>query len=602
MECQNAILSVIFMFLTSNATVYYIDPAGGNDVWSGTSTNTPFQTWEAVTDRGLWQAGNTILQKRGTTARLTDGIEINNVTGTSGSPLRIGSYGTDEQLPVILGSRDFSNTNDWTFLGNNQWGTTETNIADAGRDACVNMFGEEKQENVGNRVWSTNELQSAQDFYWDTTNKRVITYCIENPATYFGHIESCSHDIIKITGSAYVDIEDIYFKYAPSMAVGAYYSDNIHIRNCSASWGGGTVITAGRGGNAFGFYNGVQNSSVTGCYMSQWWDWGVCVEHWSSAGNNYVSTNNMFANNVIERCGGGIEVAHMVQVIDGLISDTSIINNVINDTGYGWAGHVNNVKGKGIACLAMDVAPVTSTHIASNTVDRFTSSGIKVQDVENSIVERNIIRNGDGTGDAVATALLIHGGGYLESTRESTGLFCYNLIYNNQARGLYIANNTPLSGDVEIYNNTFFNNGIVTNISPWVWANIYISGDVSRINFRNNISYSSGTYALSLASSSGTRFLSLDNNVYYREGTNAAIRYVSTDYSQIASYIAAVGSGYESHSMITNPCFVYPETGDFSLQSGSCCIDAGADLGFTEDFCGNPIRDIPDIGAFEYWP
>jgi len=69
----------------------------------------------------------------------------------------------------------------------------------------------------------------------------------------------------------------------------------------------------------------------------------------------------------------------------------------------------------------------------------------------------------------------------------------------------------------------------------------------------------------------------------------------------------------------TDPLMTDPANGDFTLQPNSPCIDAGVDVGLTEDYAGNPIgREIeaivkrimkriiiapigyPDIGAYEY--
>jgi hypothetical protein len=46
----------------------------------------------------------------------------------------------------------------------------------------------------------------------------------------------------------------------------------------------------------------------------------------------------------------------------------------------------------------------------------------------------------------------------------------------------------------------------------------------------------------------------------------------------------------------------YADSGDYTLQSSSPCIDAGTDLSFTQDYAGNPIVGDPDIGAYEYQP
>jgi hypothetical protein len=48
--------------------------------------------------------------------------------------------------------------------------------------------------------------------------------------------------------------------------------------------------------------------------------------------------------------------------------------------------------------------------------------------------------------------------------------------------------------------------------------------------------------------------------------------------------------GGTTNSIEADPIFVSPATGDFHLQSTSPCRNAGADVGLTEDFEGNPIR------------
>ena len=50
----------------------------------------------------------------------------------------------------------------------------------------------------------------------------------------------------------------------------------------------------------------------------------------------------------------------------------------------------------------------------------------------------------------------------------------------------------------------------------------------------------------------------------------------------------------------TDPLFTSPTTGGFTLQAISPCINAGMDVGLTEDYAGNPIWGLPDIGAYEY--
>ena len=53
-----------------------------------------------------------------------------------------------------------------------------------------------------------------------------------------------------------------------------------------------------------------------------------------------------------------------------------------------------------------------------------------------------------------------------------------------------------------------------------------------------------------------------------------------------------------------DPALVYVNYGaaDYRLRAGSPAIDAGLNLGFTQDIDGNPIVGAPDQGAYEYTP
>jgi hypothetical protein len=48
-----------------------------------------------------------------------------------------------------------------------------------------------------------------------------------------------------------------------------------------------------------------------------------------------------------------------------------------------------------------------------------------------------------------------------------------------------------------------------------------------------------------------------------------------------------------------DPLFISPTTKDYRLRANSPCINAGTDVGLTEDFRGREIIDPPDIGAYQ---
>ena len=58
-------------------------------------------------------------------------------------------------------------------------------------------------------------------------------------------------------------------------------------------------------------------------------------------------------------------------------------------------------------------------------------------------------------------------------------------------------------------------------------------------------------------------------------------------------------SSQDADSIVQDPLFVDASSNNFRLQSSSPCIDAGVDVGLTQDYSGNQVGTIPDIGAYE---
>ena len=120
--------------------------------------------------------------------------------------------------------------------------------------------------------------------------------------------------------------------------------------------------------------------------------------------------------------------------------------------------------------------------------------------------------------------------------------------------------------------------------------------NIDNFKFEHNTYYqSSGGRALS-CSSSGYSFLTLRNNIF-RVSTMGGTPGTHTHnlYSSTPSY--SLGTGEK----VGDARFVNAGAKDFSLQDGSPAIDAGLDLGYTEDFEDNPVPQgtVPDMGAFD---
>jgi hypothetical protein len=66
------------------------------------------------------------------------------------------------------------------------------------------------------------------------------------------------------------------------------------------------------------------------------------------------------------------------------------------------------------------------------------------------------------------------------------------------------------------------------------------------------------------------------------------------------TYSALQASHEGTGNITTDPLFV--SASDFHLQSTSLCINAGVDVGLTQDYEGRPVPwvGLPSIGAYEY--
>ena len=113
------LITVLLLALsfTANATTYYFS-ASGNDANNGTSTSTPWKTLSKFNSVFASKSpGDNFLFNRGDV--FYGSITISR-SGSSGSPITIGAYGTGAN-PVITG---FTTVSAWTNLGSNIWEST----------------------------------------------------------------------------------------------------------------------------------------------------------------------------------------------------------------------------------------------------------------------------------------------------------------------------------------------------------------------------------------------------------------------------------------------------------------------------------------------
>ena len=114
---------------------------------------------------------------------------------------------------------------------------------------------------------------------------------------------------------------------------------------------------------------------------------------------------------------------------------------------------------------------------------------------------------------------------------------------------------------------------------------------------KNNIFLEWGTNAITVTAPAAIANNTFDNNLYFDTGGTvfATIEVTARTFSAWQSVHSQDANGLNS-----DPLFRNAPAGNFSLQRGSPAIDAGVDVSLTQDYEGNSLVGLPDMGAYEY--
>lgn len=187
----------------------------------------------------------------------------------------------------------------------------------------------------------------------------------------------------------------------------------------------------------------------------------------------------------------------------------------------------------------------------------------------------------------------VYGSGYgvvVKGSNSYGGNIYYNLISNCwqgiRLKGVKKSN---------LYNNTITNN--LNNGTSLIYLSENVGSDGSdSTTIKNNIianlySGATNTYCIQVDTASNDGLIS-DYNCLYNLSTHYAAYEGAT--KTFATWQAL---GLDINSLNVNPEFT--SATDFSLQSTSDCINAGTDVGLTQDILGNPIVGDEDMGSYE---
>ena len=300
-----------------DATIaYYVDDTNGNDSWDG---HTPSTAW-----RSLQKVNNTPL-KPGTSVRFKRGGvwrgQLRIQSGSAAAALYYDAYGTGPS-PVILGSMNARNPSSWQAIGGNLWQSTATfqpqpgytnglpynNANDVGNiiygPTGTQQFGLVNPPKTGVEKWSQNLLNNPGDFFFRTTDYRVILYSTSNPAMAFPGIElAIDADLMNITFASHAYVQHLALRYGAGCGINGWSTSNLTFRDLDISYiGGGNLGGSGtRYGNGIQFWTNTRNNLVERSRIWQIYDDGITNQ---ASANGAVQYNITYRNNIIWNSAG----------------------------------------------------------------------------------------------------------------------------------------------------------------------------------------------------------------------------------------------------------------------------------------------------------
>jgi len=467
-------------------------------------------------------------------------------SGTVGNPIIY--QPAPGQNPVFDGSKIVTG---WISEGSNIWSAPFS----GGGATRLTFFDGVR----GNLKDSVTALTQSRDFYYDSVARKMYTYSATNPTTTYtnpgveGVIRAWN---VYINGKS-----DITFMGNIKITYGLFLmyivsSPRIIVDGLTFTQGAGGIINRG-------------NASIE-----------IKNNHFSQM---YFMLNGM-AN---AEDGAGVN-----------FSSVDSPNFSVHDNTF------TNIGGYGIG---LDSYQTTGGSIYNNILDNVTSDplnpepyGLEIRD--NTLVYGNEIKN-SGSTTATSTALQSNGNGnniYRNKVHDNRGaginarwaltnvIISYNLVYHNQAEGIYVETYGSTLRS-KIVNNTVYNNCLSKGIANFVLENL------DSVDVKNNIISNSGN-SLEFYIGPSTASQDIDHNLYYHPAGGNYFNYRGA----LVNLTSWKNYGNDKNSPNpSDPLFNNVALYDLTLTQSSPAKDVGIDVGLTSDNLGNPLNGLPDAGAYE---
>ncbi len=545
-----AVLAGALSAVSAFAATYYVKPSG-NDLADGLSDANAWATIAKVNATAL-SAGAQVLFQSGGVYR--DATLVPSGSGTSTSRIVYGAYGTGAK--PILTTAIVLPSSGWTTVGG---GVYSRPLATATRMVTVN-------NTYMVRAASLAAIVNGQYFWDSTTATLYVSDSAGSPNTTGKIYEAAQRDdvVLSTAGRDYITFQGLRFEKSSRGLVVVESASTYHtFDGCEFFAASSSTTRSGAGihaNNAAGLR--VLNSSLS--YLE---GDGMFIRDSTGVEVTANTVDHLFDL-------GGDDGPDGIQLdgISGTVNNFIVQNNVVH--------RETNTTNKGCIIVQGGTGGLVSgnrTYLGKFGIAIYTS---------NTVVENNYIE-GAGFNDSLRM---------WENDGQTNVTLRYNIVNGGANCALSIGNGTQTStpmANINVYNNLFYN-------SYWgVAIGVPISG-----SFKNNIvwsdAHSTPQTRLSVGAIIAGGTFDSDNNIIQDKGTNPMVHRGGVSYYDMPTYQA--GTSQDAHSLTAAPAWVSPGTGNFDPLAGSSTIDAGAALGSTLDFDGNPVPMgvATDIGPIEY--
>ncbi|MGH6837854.1 MAG: choice-of-anchor Q domain-containing protein [Methylocella sp.] len=387
-KCSAApVTGVLTLGIGDALTAYYVDSVNGNDSADGHTPGTAWKTAKQVNNASL--GPNTSVRfKRGGVWR----EQLKLQSGSAAGAIYYDAYGTGPK-PALMGSVSANLPSNWTALGGNLWQSVATFAPQPGytnglpygnaNDVGNFLWGGHTNPGIGIEMWAQSALKKPADWFFRTSDWRVVVYATQNPATEFPGLElAINRDLVEMNhdGESYAYLQNVSLLYTAGNGTGGngVLTSHVTFRDLEISYiGGGNLGGKGiRYGNGIQFWGNAHDNVVERNRIWQIYDTGLTNQ---SFGTNIVVHDITYRNNVLWNMNESFEIwLHPSDSGTGsTMHDIYVLNNTaVNPGGWGANQRPNGPQGFALNIGTPASVAVSNIVFENNAFTYFPSTAI----------------------------------------------------------------------------------------------------------------------------------------------------------------------------------------------------------------------------------